>query len=129
MILIDSNALIEILEKRSKVGEKLYASLLSSGEAIGTTSINLHEILYGLRKYSKPVNEILQIPTIEYSKEDAELSSQIELELETSGRKVRRTDTMIASIAINHSMKLLTLDTKHFGFLAEKTTLKLFEAR
>lgn len=126
MILLDTDVLIEILEKKSGVGEKLYVSLIETQETIGTTAINLHELLYGLRKYSKVMKELLQVPVIGYSKEDAVLSSTIELDMERDGKKVRRTDSMIAAIAINHSMKLFTLDAKHFDPITQRTSLKLF---
>ncbi len=126
MILLDSNALVEILEKRSKVGEELYLTLIESGEAICTTSINIHEIMYGLIKYGKSTKELLQLPIVDYSREAASLSAQIEYELEKSRTPVRRTDSMIAGVAIKESMQLLTLDEKHFEPIATKG-LKLFK--
>ena len=35
---------------------------------ISTTAINLHEILYGLQKYAKPIKEILLLPVLNYTK-------------------------------------------------------------
>ena len=81
MTLLDSNVLVEILEKKSKKGEPLYSEIIESGEGICTTLI-LHEIMYGLRKYSKPTKELLQLPVVDYSKEDALLSAKIEYEME-----------------------------------------------
>lgn len=127
MILLDTNALVEILEKRSKSGEELYSAVIESGESIGTTSINLHELMYGLRKYSKPPKELLQLPVFDYSREDALLSSEIEFEVEKSGTPVRRMDCMIAAVAIRKSMELLTLDLKHFEPIANKSRLKFFK--
>ena len=68
MILLDTNVIIEILEKRSKVGEKLYSSLVLANETLGTTALNLHEVLYGLKKYSKQIKGLLGLPTIGYTK-------------------------------------------------------------
>ena len=104
----------------------MYTSLVLANETIGTTAINLHEVLYGLKKYSKQIKGLLGLPTIGYTKDDAELSSNIELDMEKRGLAIRRVDAMIAAVAINHSMKLLTLDEKHFGPLAAKTSLELF---
>ncbi len=126
MILLDSDALVEILEKRSKTGEYLYSTVIASGEAIGTTSINLHEIMYGLKKYGKSIKELLQLPIIDYSREAALLSAEIEYESEKGGTPVRRTDSMIAAVAIKESMQLLTLNTKHFEPIARKG-LKFFK--
>ena len=126
MILLDTNVLVEILEKRSKKGEELYSAVIASGESICTTSINLHELLYGLKKYGKPVKELLQLPIIDYSKDAAFLSAEIEYEMEKNGTPVRRTDSMIAAVAVNGLMPLLTLDTRHFEPIAKKFALEFF---
>ncbi len=56
MIILDTNVVVEILGKRSIKGEQLYSALIESGETISTTAINLHEVMYGLRKYSQDFN-------------------------------------------------------------------------
>jgi predicted nucleic acid-binding protein len=127
LILLDSDALIEILQKNSKIGRKLHESLLATAENIGTTTMSLHEVLYGLKKYSQSVKELSQLPVVEFGREDADLSSQIELDMERAGASVRRMDAMIAATAINHSMKLLTLDERHFVPLSKRTRLRLFQ--
>jgi tRNA(fMet)-specific endonuclease VapC len=125
---LDTTALIEILEKRSKIGEELYSTIIESEESICTTSINLQELLYGLRKFNKPTKELLQLPIVDYSKCAALLSAQIEYELEKNGTPVRRTDSMIAGVAINEMLPLLTLDSKHFDPIAKKfSSLKFFQ--
>jgi len=114
MIILDTDILIEIFDKESKKGEDALQKILNSNENISTTTINLHEILYGLQKYAKPAHEILQLPIINYTKTDANLSAKIELDTERKGTPIRRTDTMIAAITINNSASLYTLDQKHF---------------
>ena len=126
MILLDTNVLVEILEKRSRKGEALYSYLINTGESICTTVLNLHELLYGLKKYNKPTNTILQLPIINYTKDDALLSAEIDYRMEKIGTTVRRTDSMIASVAINKSIPLLTFDQRHFIPIAEKFPLNLF---
>lgn len=125
MILIDSDVLIEILDKKSEKGDEALKQILQSGEEIATTVISLHEVLYGLHKYGKPVKEILLLPILNYTKKDAVLSSKIELEAEEKGNQIRRTDAMIAAIAVNNAAKLYTLDLKHFNPL-KALGLKLF---
>jgi len=73
----------------------------------------LHEVLYGLHKYSKPVKELLLLPILNYTKKDAVLSSKIELEVEKKGKMACRTDAMIAAITINNGAKLYTVNLKH----------------
>ena len=114
MIILDTDVLIEIFDKRSEKGDRAIRKILDTGEEVGTTVINLHEILYGLQKYAKPVKDILQLPVLDYTKDDASLSAEIELSAERRGTPVRRTDAMIAAITINNKASLYTLDIKHF---------------
>jgi tRNA(fMet)-specific endonuclease VapC len=127
MILLDTDVLIEILEKRSEKGEELYSTVIETGESVCTTSINLHELLYGLKKYNKSTKTLLQFPVLDYSKDDARVSSDIESQLEKKGNSIRRTDAMIAAIAINKSVSLLTLDNRHYAAIAAKFPLKLYQ--
>jgi len=124
-MLLDTNVLIEIFDRGSEAGDEALKSISESGEGIAITSINLHEILYGLEKYAKPVREVLHLPVIDYRKSDAELSAKIEVKAERSGAAVRRTDAMIAAISINNNAVLYTLDMKHFTPLTSMG-LKLF---
>ncbi len=114
MIVIDTDVLIEIFDKKSKKGEKAFKKIIESGEDIKITAVNLHEILYGLQKYAKPVKEVLRLPVLSYAKRDASLAAELELDAERRGAPVRRTDAMIAAMAMNSGAKLYTLDSKHF---------------
>jgi tRNA(fMet)-specific endonuclease VapC len=125
MILLDTDVLIEILDRQSDMGERLLRSLEETGEDVLTTSINMHELLYGLKKYSKSEAKVTQLRILPYEKDDAGLSSRLELAGEKRGTPVRRMDSMIASIAINRSAKLSTLDLGHFEQFAHDG-LKLF---
>ena len=125
MIIIDSDVLIEILDKKSEKGDEALKQILQSGEEIATTVISLHEVLYGLHKYGKPVKEILLLPILNYTKKDAALSSKIEPETEEKGNPICRTNAMIAAITINNAAKLHTFDLKHFHPL-KTLGLKLF---
>lgn len=125
MIILDTDVLIEIMDKKSKKGEELLKKIIESGEDICITAINLHEILYGLYKYAKPVEEILRLPVVSYTKDDAVLAAKLEIEMERKGKAIRRTDAMIAAITINNGAKLYTLNLKHFKPLTS-LGLKLF---
>jgi len=125
MIVIDTNVLIEIFDRKSEKGDEALKKIIESGENISITAINLHEILYGLQKYAKPVKEVLQLPVLDYTKDDAILAARLELEMEKDGTTIRRTDAMIAAITINKGASLYTLDKKHFMPM-EAFGLKLF---
>ncbi|HEX7481835.1 MAG TPA: type II toxin-antitoxin system VapC family toxin [Candidatus Bathyarchaeia archaeon] len=114
MISIDSDVLIEILDRKSLKGDQALKQITESKEEVTTTVISLHEVLYGLHKYGKPVKELLLLPILSYTKKDAVLASKIEHEVEKKGKMGCRTDAMIAAITINNGAKLFTFNLKHF---------------
>ena len=119
MILVDTDVLIEIFDRNSKRGDEALKKIERTGEDITTTSLNLHEILYGLHKYTDhaKLERILVLDVVEFTKDDAVLSSKLEVETEKKGKKVPRFDAMIAAVAINRGFKLFTFNRKHFeGF-------------
>ena len=114
MISIDSDVLIEILDRKSLKGDQALKQITESKEEVATTVISLHEVLYGLHKYGKPVKELLLLPILSYTKRDAVLASKIEHEVEKKWKIACRTDAMIAAITINNGAKLYTFNIKHF---------------
>jgi len=124
-MVLDTDVLIEIFDRGSERGDEALEAILGSGEDVVTTSINLHEILYGLEKYAKPVKDVLLLPVLDYTKRDARISAEIEVRAERRGSAIRRTDAMIASIVINRGALLYTFDVKHFKSL-EDMGLRLF---
>jgi tRNA(fMet)-specific endonuclease VapC len=61
-----------------------------------------------------------------YTKRDARVSAEIEVSVERRGGDIRRTDAMIASVAMNNGASLYTFDLKHFKPL-EEMGLQLFQ--
>ena len=116
LILLDTDVIIEMLDKNSNRGEELMLRIIESGEQYCTSSVNMHEVLYSIKKYSRDSRLVLQIPTLGYEKKDCELSAALELSAERKGKTVPRMDAIIASIAINNGCSLYTLD-EHFKVL------------
>ena len=115
MIILDTDVLIEIMDRKSKKSHEILKEIEDAEEDIAITSLTLHEILYGLYKYRKRIpEELLKLETIEYSQKDALLSAKLEAEAERKGKKITRIDCMIAAIEINKGAKLCTLNKKHF---------------
>jgi predicted nucleic acid-binding protein len=73
LILIDTDVLIEILDERSKKGEAALEKIEEAREDIALTSLNLHEILFGLYKYANNSNieKILLLDVTDFTKSDA----------------------------------------------------------
>ena len=115
MIILDTDVLIEIFDKESPKGDIAIEKIEEIGEDIAITSINLHEIQYGIYKYGKKkIKELDQLFTIEFNGEDAKLSAKLELECERKGKPVSRIDSMIAAMAINRKARMYTFNKKHF---------------
>ncbi|MEM3506350.1 MAG: PIN domain-containing protein [Candidatus Bathyarchaeia archaeon] len=55
MIVLDTDALIKIFDRHSAKGDEALKILIEEGDDVAITVINLHEILYDLEKYAKPV--------------------------------------------------------------------------
>ena len=123
MILVDTDVLIEIFDRNSKKGDEALKKIEMTGEDITTTSLNLHEILYGLHKYTDraKLERILVLDVVEFTKDDAVLSSKLEVETGKMGEKVPRFDAMIAAVAINRGFKLFTFNRKHFEVFGDLT--------
>ena len=119
MIVLDTDVLIDILDKGSRRGDETIAKMESTEEEVWTTALNLHEILYGCLKTSRPVDRLLSLAALPFSPEDAKLSSRIESSLEKKGAMVRRMDAMIAATVINHGAKICTYNVKHFERMKE----------
>ena len=119
MILADTDVLIEIFDKNSTKGAEALQKIEDAGEDISLTSLNLHEILYGMYKYAdnQKSERIMLLEVVDFTKEDAALSAKLEVKAEKKGNKIPRFDAMIAAVAINRGFKLFTFNKGHFeGF-------------
>jgi len=79
-MILDSDVIIEILQKKSSKGEEAVKQILSSSEEPCITVIKMHEVLLGLYKYGRPLREFMQFPVLNYTKQDAVLSSKLEID-------------------------------------------------
>jgi tRNA(fMet)-specific endonuclease VapC len=119
MIVLDTDALIELIDKRSPRGDEVYMTLSSSGEEVATTSLNLHEVVFGLLKYGKRSEALDSLPVLPFEEKDALLSARLEEDAERRGRPVMRLDAMIAAVAIDWEACLYTFNRRHFEVFAE----------
>ena len=124
MIIIDTDALIEIMDKKSKKGECIFEKMEKSHEIFAITSITLYETLYFFMKKEKNISPIPLFRVYGFSRESAQKAAELEIELEKKGKRVKRTNIMIAAIVINEGATLCTLD-QDFNELQDQG-LKLF---
>jgi predicted nucleic acid-binding protein len=125
LIVLDSDVLIKILNKKSLEGQNIYEKLEKNGGSFAITSITLYEILYFFMKRKMNIMPPLHLLKVyEFSKQDAQKTAELEIELENKGRKIQTTTLIIASIVINKGATLYSLN-KNFNELKD-IGLKLF---
>ena len=115
MILIDTDVLIELLDKESEFGEMARERMIKSGEEVCTSAINLHELLYGYANYAENVEREPIIKVLDYTKIDALLSAKLEAAAKETDSHEIRADSMIAAVAINNNCRLFTNNFKDFN--------------
>jgi tRNA(fMet)-specific endonuclease VapC len=125
LIIIDTDVLIEISDKRSNKGNEMYQKIIENGDDVAITSITLYETIYGLIKFKKPFYYLSSFRVYEFSKEDALLAAKLDLDLEKNGKKIKRMDIIIASTTINRGATLCTLDNEFQQM--EELGLRLFQ--
>ncbi|MHA1258530.1 MAG: type II toxin-antitoxin system VapC family toxin [Candidatus Heimdallarchaeaceae archaeon] len=119
MIVLDSDILIAILDKKTAYGDVIVKFLESINEEKVTTAINLEEVLFSIYKRTgktklernHPLQSLSNIP---FTKQDAVLAAEIELIMEKKGIKKPRGDVLIAAIVCRNKGKFITLNKEHF---------------
>jgi tRNA(fMet)-specific endonuclease VapC len=119
MIFIDTDILSFLLSGDKQVYEKLLKEV-EEGKEIALTSINVYEVLKGLR-YRQNRNKEMQFQKfltymMVYSLEDnvIVLAADIYANLREKGITISDSDILIAAIVINNSGILISNNTKHY---------------
>lgn len=123
MILLDTNAMIAVLNGRpAGVRERLSAAV-RSGEAVATSSIVLFELQYGVaRSRRKAENaERLRVlmsgplQVIPLDEEDAMSAGDLRGRLKALGKPIGPFDLLIAGQALRRGATLVSANTREFG--------------
>jgi len=124
LIVLDTDVLIKILNKKSLQGQEIYEKLEKNGGHFGITSITLYETLHLFMKMKLETPTIHLLQVYGFSKQDAQKAAELEIELENRGVKAKATVLMISSIVINKGASLCSLNAD-FNEL-KSVGLKLF---
>ncbi len=116
-VLIDTNIYIEFMR-----GNREIAQILQKTEIIAFSVISIAELLAGFKNtkkeqnYLKELDSFLDSPRMliyDIDSETSEFYAKIYSELKQTGTPIPTNDLWIASLALQHGIKLLTLDS-HF---------------
>jgi predicted nucleic acid-binding protein len=125
-VLVDTSAWIDFFRKREPERHELVATLLREGRAMGTGIVAL-ELLRGAKttKELKLVSELFETLNMVYQAPSTYVAAgKMGYDLARNGYTLSTVDLLIAQIAIENELSLLTLD-RHFLTIGEYFPLKL----
>ena len=125
-VLVDTSAWIDFFRKKELERHELVATLLREGRAIGTGIVSL-ELLRGAKtnKEIKLVSELFETVEMVYQIPSTySAAGKMGYDLARNGYTLSTVDLLIAQIAMENDLSLLTLD-QHFAPIAEHFPLKL----
>jgi tRNA(fMet)-specific endonuclease VapC len=115
IICLDTSVLIDYFRKTKKEKSFFY-ELTQKYKFFAVSAITEFEIYFG----SNPEQDLFwdeffsQITLLPYDSDSNKKTIEIERELKQKRKQIEIPDLMIAGVAINHNMKLATLNSKHF---------------
>lgn len=120
---LDTDFLIAILRGESDAKEVVSRLDRESGNA--TTTINAFELFYGANRSQRRSENVQKVRTIlgrvdvvPLSSQSAERACEILASLATSGELIDYRDALIAGIALESGLTLVTRNKKHFSRIA-----------
>lgn len=122
-VCIDTDVLIDFLRGKKEAVENIRK--LEEEFDLATTTINVFELYFGAYKTNKErnvkaVNDLVErMEVFGLSKKSAEIAGRMMAVLERKGMEIGIRDTMVAGIAIENDVALLTRNLKHYKRLEE----------
>jgi predicted nucleic acid-binding protein len=130
MILLDSSALIEFLNRTGSTVDFAIESLITNSAEVAIADIVLTEVLQGIRneqEYREVRASLLSLPILSLKEHDSYIkAADLYRKCRAKGLTIRSTiDLLIARIAIEHGAELLHND-RDFEAIASVSPLKLY---
>ena len=123
MIVLDTNVVIAILNKRLASIRSEVDRRAARKERLALSSISVFELYFGVEKSRKrkinleSLRELLDGPliTIAFDDEDAAIAGDIRATLEVAGSPIGPYDLLIAAQAVRHDATLVTANVREFS--------------
>ena len=121
--LLDTNAVIAILNGRPPIVRDRFQATLRQRDTIAVSSIVLFELWYGIgrgRRQDENAQALRMllaggVGTLAFDDEDAQAAGNLRATLESAGRPIGPFDTLIAGQAIRRSATLVTANARAFA--------------
>ncbi len=130
MILLDTSALIEFLNRTGSPADTAIEALIANNADVAIVEIVLTEVLQGIRnerEYREVRASLLSLPVLALKSQDSYIkAADLYRKCRTKGLTIRSTiDLLIAQAAIEHDAVLLHND-RDFEAIATVSPLKLY---
>lgn len=126
MILADSDVLIDFLAGTEPVSRQISGYI--EAEQLQTTAVNCFELLSGAgeNKRGNAVRQLLDaLVVLPLDRAAAGRAADVRRRLEQIGQPIGMADSLIAGIALAHSLPLFTRNTAHFERVEELELIKM----
>ena len=113
--LLDTSVIIDAINDR-KNRRELLRGLLQSGNALACCSVNVAEVYAGVRP-KEEASTAAFLRALDYypiSFATSQLAGELKRDFGKKGTTLSLTDTLIAAVALNHRLSLITDNTKDF---------------
>ena len=107
MFILDSSAIIDVIHGNER-GAKIVNIIGEEKTCI--TSISIHEILLSEKETEMATEFIEKSYTLNFEKDSAKISAQIEKDLKKAGKMINKGDIFIAAICIQTNSTLIACD-------------------
>lgn len=119
MYLMDTCAISDFVKGEEKTLKKIKSL---SPSLLFLSSINYMEISYGLQRHPQKARELTpilndffqSINIIDFNKQDAEQAAFVRFDLQCKGTPIGPYDVLIAGVALNRNLILITSNTGEF---------------
>lgn len=130
MILLDTSALIEFLNRTGSPYDKAVEELISNDTDVAIAEITLTEVLQGIRSerdYLEVRSSLMTLSTLSLKDYDSYIkAADLYRKCRSKGLTIRSTiDLLIAQTAIEHNAELLHND-RDFGAIASVSSLRIY---
>jgi tRNA(fMet)-specific endonuclease VapC len=121
--LLDTNAVIAILNNRPPAVRGRLRRALARGSAIATSSVVLYELWYGVARsqHKKENADRLRaflagaVRVLPFQEDDAAVAGELRAELESKGKPIGPYDLLIAAQALRSRATLVSANTGEFS--------------
>ena len=82
MIIVNTDVLVEILDRKSKIGQQLVEKIQKSNDGFAITAVTFMTVLLGLTKLQKNIPSIHLLKICNFTKKTAQRAEELQIDLE-----------------------------------------------